>query len=285
MANPHNPVTIVTGGGNLVTAVTDGGNPVTAVEGGGNLVTLTDSGMNPVTFIGGAAFSVSSADFDGSTDYIRWTSDPWLGDSDEVSFIARFRRDVSGEQQLMFQSAGGRLQGRIESSDTLNFQVKDAANAVILSETSTATITDSNFHVIFCSIKTTALSTDFQMWIDDTDYTPVSPTFNNNNAVDLTAVRQTIGASSAATPATFFNGCLGPFFISDEYIDWSVDANRERVISAPGVITDPGTDGSAWSPTATIPEIFILDTYNASGTNGGSLVNPDTALTTPGICA
>ena len=52
MANPHNPVTIVTGGGNLVTAVTDGGNPVTAVTGGGNLVTLTTSGMNPVTFVG-----------------------------------------------------------------------------------------------------------------------------------------------------------------------------------------------------------------------------------------
>ena len=55
MANPHNPVTIVTGGGNLVTAVTDGGNPVTAVTDGGNLVTLTTSGMNPVTFIGGAS--------------------------------------------------------------------------------------------------------------------------------------------------------------------------------------------------------------------------------------
>jgi len=53
MTNPHNPVTIVTGGGNLVTAVDDGGNPVTAVDGGGNLVTLTTSGMNPVTFIGG----------------------------------------------------------------------------------------------------------------------------------------------------------------------------------------------------------------------------------------
>jgi len=55
MANPHNPVTIVTGGGNLVTAVTDGGNPVTAVTDGGNPVTLTTSGHNPVTFIGGVS--------------------------------------------------------------------------------------------------------------------------------------------------------------------------------------------------------------------------------------
>jgi len=53
MANPHNPVTIVTGGGNPVTPVTSGCNPVTAVTGGGNLVTLTASGHNPVTFIGG----------------------------------------------------------------------------------------------------------------------------------------------------------------------------------------------------------------------------------------
>ena len=53
MANPHNPVTVVVGGGNLVTAVQDGGNPVTSVEGGGNLVTLTNSGMNPVTFVNG----------------------------------------------------------------------------------------------------------------------------------------------------------------------------------------------------------------------------------------
>ena len=68
MANPHNPVTIVTGGGNLVTAVTDGCNPVTAVTDGGNPVTLTDSGHNPVTFIGGiGAVATFSSTFTNGT--------------------------------------------------------------------------------------------------------------------------------------------------------------------------------------------------------------------------
>ena len=237
-----------------------------------------------------APYVVSSADFNGSTDYIRWNASSPLPESNTYSAVFVLRRDTGnlGTIQVIKDHAANECLFHYEtggSANKIRLFVKDTSNAAIFNVLTTATFTSGSTFVLFVSIDNTINGSEvLRVYADNTNVGPVSPVFASNLPMDLDTGRHTIGASQAATPAAFNHGCMGPLWESTEYIDWAVQANRDNVISAPGVILDPGTDGSNWSPTSTQPEIFIEDTFNASGTNGGSGGNPDVPLSLPSIC-
>jgi hypothetical protein len=69
---------------------------------------------------------------------------------------------------------------------------------------------------------------------------------------------------------TYVNGCVAELYMTDEYLDLDVEANRRKFISATGAPVSLGADGS--TPTGTQPRIYMSGAaanWNA-GKNFGS---------------
>jgi len=232
---------------------------------------------NPV--IGGFA-QPAWANFDGANDYISWSTPSPLADSNVFTIIARIRRDLLGVAHNVFE-VNARFRFRISAGNLLVIVLRNASNQILLNTASSATIGTST-QVLMISGNVTGGSESIQVYLDDTDISPAAPVFSNTGPIDMTVNNTDIGADGTGPHANKFNGCIGPVWVSDnEAIDLSNAANRALIISAPGVITDPGADGSNWSPTSTAPEIYIADTLNAPGTNDGTAGNPVITAGTP----
>ena len=220
---------------------------------------------------GGVYSQPAAADLNGSTQYITWgLSTSPVSDGNTFSFAVRFKRTASGNDDIIFWNSASRIRFRIYTDNKIYFDVRNTSGTVIVSGLSTATYTDSgSFAVAFMSCNNTLGQEKFNLYIDDTDFNP-SATPASNVAIDLQRTDCNFGTDGSV----FHDGCYGPVWFSSQYIDWSTAANRERVISAPGVLNDPGADGSNWSPTSAQPEVYIADTASAPTTNDGSGINP-----------
>ena len=76
---------------------------------------------------------------------------------------------------------------------------------------------------------------------------------------------------SGTSGSQYFNGNMGQFYFAEEYIDLSVQANRELFVSGTGANANPvdlGNNGS--KPTGTAPLIYLNNSYGSFQTNLGS---------------
>ncbi len=225
--------------------------------------------------LGVATFSQpAAAKFDGTTDRIQWTTpgnEPFP-DTKTFSFAARISRGsiTAGQETIWSVGLGGRCMFWFNNSNELEFRLKGVTATPIYAGTSTATYTTTDtLAVVFMSFDIGADAHTF--YIDDDSFA-ITAVRGSDEVASFSANTFNLGADSGGD---FYHGCIGPVWVTDEYIDWSVDANRDRDISAPGVLNDPGSNGANWSPTSAQPEIFILDTLNAPAVNAGSAGNPD----------
>ena len=104
--------------------------------------------------------------------------------------------------------------------------------------------------------------------------------YNNNNASPTLNPSSSSGFTTSGTlypvignnngGGDFFNGAIGPIWMTDEEIDFSVAANRQKFtdVGSTGGIADLGADGA--TPTGTQPKIFIKGTATTI-TQHGSL--------------
>lgn len=237
---------------------------------------------------GSPSYSVDSADFDGSTDFIRWAGSTPFVDGPAFSFAARVRRDADGAAHSIFVSSGDRIRIEVQATNRFLVTAEDSAGAVIFSDNTDngSFLQADGVTVVFFSIRTTAGSQEVHLYKDDINVEPTGGwvAFSSGNDIELSQNNLTIGGDGS-TPGDLFAGCIGPVFATDEFIDWSSQANRDLVRNSDGSLNNPGADGSNWSPTSNAPEIFIEDTYNDSATNDGSGANPSSSLTTPAKCS
>ena len=90
------------------------------------------------------------------------------------------------------------------------------------------------------------------------------PLLNDN--IDFTDTDWGVGSTTLG--ASKLNACLSEFWVSNEYIDLSVEANRRKFIDSSGKPVDLGSDGS--TPTGTAPLIYLPNPSGTFENNAGT---------------
>lgn len=147
---------------------------------------------------------------------------------------------------------------------------KNTAGTVILNQY-TAKVNTTSEWVHFMGSVDTANASYNHMYVNGVSDNP-TPTMTTGNTFDFTPGNSwRIGAGPSAT--ALFDGDLSEVYWTDEYIDLSVKANREKFIKSTGSGATPVDLGSdASGVTGTAPLIYFAGdaaVWNA-GTNSGS---------------
>jgi len=128
----------------------------------------------------------------------------------------------------------------------------------------TNTFTSGAWHNVLFSLVTNGTSGQRHFYVDGV--IPASITWTQTGTIDLSAtdLYNVMAADSAAQQLL---GKLGFFYVAQEHIDFSVEANRLKFFDAFGYPVDLGSDGS--TPTGSQPLIYLNSGFHL-GTNLGS---------------
>lgn len=251
-------------------------------------------GAVDVTIPASDNYVCDAADFDGTNDYAARGADlTGAVDGKEGSAVISFRKDGGdGASRMFLRNAGTgaasvlRFSINLEAGNTFTVGAQNAADTEILRLNSTATYTVSS------AWKTVLVSWNLatgaaHMYEFDTNILAGSPTLTNDNIDYIGGTDFAIGAAVGGNNK--WNGALAEIWFDDSYIDFSVEANRRKFISATGRPVDLGSDGSL--PTGSAPLIYLhLDDGEAAnnfvtnaGTGGGFTLTGslDTASSSP----
>jgi len=247
---------------------------------GGNFTmngSVVDSSNEPV-----AVPSYDAVFFDGHYDYL--LRGPLTGASDgtvlTTSFWARFTfsglaaaQDPLFVGQLTVQQAGFVVDLNTTNGN-LVFIGRNAAKDPILELNAQSQIVANEWtHVLFSVdlSDTGSPLSKLHLYFNDVEVTSPNLTVFENDDFAISSGNVNIARwASSLGHYRLFQGDLAELYFTNEYVDFSIEANRRKFITATGTPEDLGSDGS--TPTGTQPLIYL--TGNASvwntGTNQGS---------------
>ncbi len=197
-----------------------------------------------------------ATDLDGSSDYYTRGSDlTGNADGKEGIFSAWVRFDGNdGVASAFLLSAGSKVYLHKNSSNNIRIFFRNAANATVLDLITTATYTASSTWIHILSSWDLANDKGL-LYINDV-YDGRPPDTLIDDTIDYTLASWGIGASSAGG-----NKHHGPmaeiYFAPGQYLDFSVESNRRKFISAAGKPVPLGVAGEL--PTTNQPIIYFPD--------------------------
>jgi hypothetical protein len=204
-----------------------------------------------------ASFSVDSAQFDGTNDYMtRGAALTGIADGKKGILSVWIRidgGDGTNRNILVSQGLNGKLNLTLSSSNVFDLQARNAADTRILRLLSSNTYTaGATWRNILASWD---LGTAGARWlyVTDVDDTSVA-TFTNDTIAYTTPTNWAVGADTGGSGK--LNACLAEFYLNTaESLDLSVTANRRKFIGATGKAINLGVDGS--TPTGTAPIAYF----------------------------
>jgi hypothetical protein len=258
--------------------------PLRADDAGNNLGTGGDFTVNSGPYVGarGASeFLARGAKFNGSNQYLRRYnvgSNALTGATDGKTFsvAVAFKHStgtISADETLLGMTDGGtssaamRLQiGLTSSFDRIDIRGEDSTGEEVLRvfSATTNTLANTDWHILLFSVDMSDTGKR-NLYLDGTsDYQSNKYTDNN---IELSSESCVVG--SVSTSFGFFNGTIGGLYYTQDYIDFSQEANRLKFVDAFGFLVDlqPAIDA------ADIPAPLVhmkFDTSSALGTNSGS---------------
>jgi hypothetical protein len=198
---------------------------------------------------------VDSAQFDGVNDYItRGASLNGAADSKSGILSLWIRFDVvSGRIFCSATTLGGsvvRFILEVAGNSTLSLGAANSAGTNILQVNTVSTFSaGATWRHVLASWDLAAAAT--HLYINDVS--DKNTTTATNDTIDYTVADWAIGA--AASGLLKMDGCLAEvYFAPGQFLDFSVEANRRKFISALGKPVYLGTDGSL--PTGTTPLVY-----------------------------
>lgn len=210
------------------------------------------------TFHVGAGFRVEAADFDGSNDYMtRGGGLTGAADSKQGIFSAWARVDGGdGAERTILSSetgSGAQInQIRLFTDNRLFIDCGAAGDPFTISlriRTAGTILAGASWRHILASWDVAAA--ERHLYIDDVS--DVVQVLYNNLNVDYTNADWAIGATTGAFNK--FNGGLAElYYAPGQYLDFSVEANRRKFISAASKPVNLGGDGSL--PTGSAPLVY-----------------------------
>lgn len=207
---------------------------------------------------------VDGADFDGTNDYMtRGAGLTGAADSKSgiVSFWLRWDVDLGVSESIIRNatSVGGAtslFRVTLDTSADGKFLIegKNAASTTILSVKSNTAITPSATWLhILSSWDLAAAAAHF--YVNDVSDIAAAPTLTNDD-IDHTVNDFSVGALASGVGTSMLSGCLSEiYFAPGQYLDFSVEANRRKFISATGKPVSLGITGA--TPTGTAPLVYL----------------------------
>ncbi len=213
-------------------------------------------------------FIANAVHFDGTNDFL--TRGAGLTGAADVKLgvlSCWVKNAAGGGQQLVRFETGGsaRLDFLITGVDLLNMKLNNPINTLIMSVVSNIVIGDSWTHILVSWDLGRVAGDRIKIYLNDIDQTAV-PTTEADDVVEWTTADAAIGARVSG--ASKFDGDMSEFYLTDEFLDLDVEANRRKFISAGGKPVELGSDGS--DPTGTAPLIYFSGTTDSWHTNKGS---------------
>ena len=213
--------------------------------------------------------STTSVNFDGTNDYLtRGGGLTGASDGEFLTFSCWFKlKGGNGATQRFFRSDTDIFVDVNRSTDNkIYLSCYNSSPTQLIQMASTKTYTaDGQWHHLMISTKRTSGDLAAHMYIDGEDVA-ATPSPNIAGNIDWTRTDWGIGGTEAG--GNKFNGDLAEFYLTDEYIDLSSSANREKFLTATGAPADVGSDGS--TPTGTAALIYLSGATSTWHTNDGS---------------
>ncbi len=232
---------------------------VAGVSGGGG-----GSGVDP------PEVAVNAVHFDGANDYI--SSDAGLTDSVDgpALFVSIWLNFTGGDGNSvdLFTDLSNRIRIDRLPDGRLDFNIKDDTIAILvrmLTVEDYDTVTNSGWNHILFAFNGVATPVS-QLYINDVVPSTTFAGGPSEGDIDWTIADYGCGAN--ATGANKYNGDFAQVYITDEYLDISILANRRKFISSNGKPVEIGSDGS--DPTGTAPLVLFDGATVSWHTNKGS---------------
>ncbi len=213
---------------------------------------------------GSAGVPIPMVNFDGTDDYltiIDGTLGSTEGDAFTWSFWIDFNSDGDGVLQDITANGDNNLLIRRAADNKWDIFLQDdasATQALVAESTNTFTSSDGLMHVMLAFDGVTPA---VQFYINDTVETLVPSKGPTAADLDITTGTLTIGRNTN-NAANYLHADIGQFYMAEEYIDISVEANRRKFIDASGNpvdLTDPNESSGfkGTLPTGNRPIIYL----------------------------
>lgn len=199
-------------------------------------------------------FAVDGAEFDGSNDELqRGAALTGIADASSAIFSAWCRVDGAGTQT--FLSSDPSRASILITSARLLFRAFDTNGSIVASLQSDLAVLSASAswrHVLAAwDLPTDAAS----IYIGDSEALSSKTLDTDGEAAFSDSTDWKVGGSLVASDAKFDGGLAEIYFAPGQYLDFSVEANRRKFISASGKPVFLGIDGSR--PTGTKPSIYL----------------------------
>lgn len=217
-----------------------------------------------------AIYTAAAVSFDGTNDYLtRGAGLTGAADGKlfTLSFWFWFRGSDATTQRLFDMNSGGtRVTLQKNAANKFSITARNAVAADLIgSGQSTTTYTSAMSAWSWFGLSVDLGNNAMHWYVDGSSVKSGGTTLTNDN-LDFTVSNVAVGASIAAAEKSFVD--MAEFYFTTEYIDFSVQANREMFRSSAGKPVSLGANGS--TPTGTQPLIYLANPLATWKTNLGS---------------
>jgi hypothetical protein len=239
--------------------------PMYANDAGNNLGTGGDFTVNSGPYVGargGSEFWARSAAFNGSDQYLRRTTIAGAVDTLKTfTFVMAWKWGTAGSPYIFRTGSGEGVSGT--PGPNIRFTLADPISTMDARVPVSSSTTE--WQTIMFSVDLSDTGKRFA-YVNGTAAT-VNWVSYPNIAYDSLLSVDNYGIGSSYAGGDYFDGNMGFLYMSQEYIDFSQEANRLKFFDAFNYPVDLGADGS--TPTDTQPLIYMSNDIHL-GTNLGS---------------
>ncbi len=227
-------------------------------------------GIGIVSGGGGGGFPVNAVHFDGANDFLRHNA-VLTGSVDNSNFLTSIWVNLTGGAGLRNVFALCTSRVRLFRNNAKKYQITLGNGSVNFVSVETDELYDHlsanpGWHHILVAAQLTATPV-FHFYIDDIAIAITFITGPDTGTITWVASDQGIGATPV-TGAGKLDADVSELYVTNEFLDISVEANRRKFIDASGKPVDLGSDGSI--PTSTAALVFHSGDTDAWHTNKGS---------------
>jgi hypothetical protein len=215
---------------------------------------------------GPCEFWGNKADFNGSTGYLKTTGAlTGISDGKTLSASFWFQFDVSGnyEYLISIQDTSSQIQFEIWKNTSNQLEIAGAAGQLSVVLGGSALSINTPYFIQMC-FDMTDTSKRF-IYVNGSQNTPTWSSYGNNNFTFTTANYNSIGSRNTSYK---LDGKMSEFYLTTQYIDFSLEANRLKFRDTFGNPTNISAAITAQS--VPNPSIYLRFDPAAQGTNAGT---------------
>lgn len=208
----------------------------------------------------------NKADFNGTTGYLSRTGAlTGINDGKTLSVSFWFQFDVSGNYEYLvsIQDTSSQIQFEIWKNNSNQLEIAGAAGQLSVVLGGSALSINTPYFIQMC-FDMTDTSKRF-IYVNGVQNTPTWTSYGNNNFTFTTTNYNTIGSRNSSYK---LDGKMAEFYLTTQYIDFSLEANRLKFRDTFGNPTNLSTAITAQS--VPNPSIYLRFDPAAQGTNTGT---------------